>query len=125
MKKFLSFLVLTTTLLTACGERNATYDNFATCIADSGTEFFGAFWCPHCADQKELFSDSVDLLPYVECDANGKNSEYAYCKAEGVQSYPTWKFPDGTVQTGVLSLEELSEQTSCPLPDEESVLLKE
>lgn len=121
MRKFTVTLFAALFLLTAC-ERDTTYDNFATCIADSDTVFYGAFWCPHCADQKKLFGDSVDLLPYVECDPNGKDSQTQLCKEEGVESYPTWKFSDGTVKTGLVSLEDLSELTSCPLPGEESIM---
>jgi thiol-disulfide isomerase/thioredoxin len=40
------------------------YDEFATCIAGSGATFFGAFWCPHCLDQKRDFGRSAKLLPY-------------------------------------------------------------
>ncbi len=121
MRKFTVTLFATLLLLTAC-ERDTTYDNFATCIADSETVFYGAFWCPHCADQKALFGDSVDLLPYVECDPNGKDSQTQLCKEEGIEGYPTWKFPDGTVKSGLVSLEDLSDLTSCPLPGEESIM---
>lgn len=121
MKKLLSLLLLSFTLLAAC-ERDTTYDDFAQCLADSDAKFYGAFWCPHCADQKKLFGDSIDYVPYVECDPNGKNSQAELCQDEGVQSYPTWIFADGTTQSGVLSLEEISELSSCPLPGEESVM---
>ena len=124
MRKSFSLIALAALLLLGC-ERDTTYDNFATCLADSDVTFYGAFWCPHCADQKKLFGDSKDLLPYVECDPNGKNSQATVCKNEGVKSYPTWKFSDGTVKNGVVSLEDLSELSSCPLPGEESVMLKE
>lgn len=123
MRKF-SALFLASLLLLGC-ERDTTYDNFATCIADSGAEFYGAFWCPHCSDQKKLFSDSSDLLPYIECDVNGKDSQYELCKEEGIEGYPTWKFPDGTVKNGLVSLEDLSDLTSCPLPGEESIMVQD
>jgi len=121
MRKSFSLILLSGLLLLGCS-RDATYDNFATCIADSGAKFYGAFWCPHCAEQKELFGDSVDLLPYVECDPNGKNSQASVCNDEGVKSYPTWKFTDGTIKNGVTSLDDLSEASNCPLPGEESIM---
>jgi hypothetical protein len=86
MRKFIALLLLCLALL-GC-ERDGTYDVLAQCIADSGTKFYGAFWCSHCKEQKENFGDSVDLLPYVECDPNGKNSQANVCKAKGVESYP-------------------------------------
>lgn len=121
MRKSFSLIALTALLLLGC-ERDTTYDNFVTCLAEEEVKFYGAFWCPHCADQKKLFGDSEDLLPYVECDPNGKNSQASVCNDEDIKSYPTWKFSDGTVKNGVVSLEDLSELTSCPLPGEESVM---
>lgn len=119
--KFSMLLLSALLLLSAC-ERNTTYDNFVTCIADAEAEFYGAFWCPHCSDQKKLFGDSDDLLPYIECDANGKNPQAQLCKAEGIEGYPTWKFTNGTVRNGIVSLDDLSELTSCPLPGEEGIM---
>lgn len=114
MRKILSLLALAVLLL-GC-ERDTTYDAFATCIADSGAKFYGAFWCPHCQEQKKIFGDSKDLLPYVECDPNGKNPEVQLCKQKNVLNYPTWEFPDGSIETGEKTLEYLSQKTSCPLP---------
>lgn len=124
MKKsiFAPLAILALTLLTACGQRDTTNDAFAQCIADSGTKFYGAFWCPHCQDQKAEFGDSKSLLPYVECDPNGAGYDAVACKENDVTSYPTWVFGDGTKKTGVLTFDELSEATSCALPGEESVM---
>lgn len=123
MKK-LAFLLFSALLLTSCGQRDVSNDAFATCIANSGATFYGAFWCPHCQDQKKEFGDSKDLLPYVECDENGENPDPEACKANKVESYPTWVFADGIKKVGVQSFEELSAATSCPLPGQESVMLK-
>jgi thiol-disulfide isomerase/thioredoxin len=30
-------------------------DEFAECLKSKGAVFYGAFWCPHCQDQKKLF----------------------------------------------------------------------
>ena len=54
---------------------NGKYDAFAKCIANTTTTFYGAFWCPHCHDQKNEFGNSAQYLPYVECslpDASGQ-----------------------------------------------------
>lgn len=125
MKKLLSISMLLLTLGLAACERDISNDAFAQCIADSGAKFYGAFWCPHCADQKKEFGDSKDLLPYVECAAEGKNANVAACAAAGVDSYPTWIFADGTRVEGPQTFEELSEATACPLPGEESILLRD
>ena len=94
-------------------------DTFATCIKDSGASFYGAFWCPHCQNQKAMFGSSAKLLPYVECSTPDGKSQLPVCAEAGVKSYPTWKFGTSTVETGELSLERLSELTSCPLSPQE------
>src|SRR3989344_8083454 len=48
-------------------QRPARLDEFARCLKDRGAIFYGAFWCPHCQNQKTMFGRSSRLLPYVEC----------------------------------------------------------
>ena len=93
------------------------YDMFASCIAESGTTFYGAFWCPHCADQKELFGNSAALLPYVECSMPNGQAQTAICIEEEIQGYPTWEFPSGERVSRVMTLGELAEKTNCALPN--------
>ncbi len=88
------------------------YDAFAQCITDSGTKFYGAWWCPHCQNQKTMFGNSAKNLPYIECQTSDRKM-LQICTDEGIQSYPTWKFPDGSVETGELSIEELAAKTQC------------
>ncbi len=91
-------------------------DTFATCIKDSGSLFHGAFWCPHCQNQKSLFGSSAKLLPYIECSTPDGNGQLPVCENKGIKTYPTWYLPDGTIHEGELSLDELSKATNCPLP---------
>lgn len=91
-------------------------DALATCIKDSGALFYGAFWCPHCQNQKAMFGSSAKLLPYVECSTPDGKGQLPICTDAGVTGYPTWKFPDGTEKSGEVSLADLSTLTSCPLP---------
>jgi hypothetical protein len=92
---------------------------FAQCLKDSGAVFYGAFWCPHCNEQKELFGEAiVPLLPYVECSTPDSKSQYPICIEKGVKSYPTWIFADGSVLTGVQQFISLSEKTGCPVPNQ-------
>ncbi|MBU6501014.1 MAG: hypothetical protein KGJ89_02710 [Patescibacteria group bacterium] len=88
---------------------------FASCLKDKGVAFYGAFWCPHCAAQKKLFGNAVDLLPYVEC-SNPDESQTQICIDKGIQSYPTWVFPDGSRNTGETSLQTLADKSGCTLP---------
>jgi hypothetical protein len=70
------------------------YDGLAKALTDSGAKFYGAFWCPHCQDQKAEFGSSKKFLPYVEC-SNPDNSPTQVCTDSKIESYPTWKFKDG------------------------------
>lgn len=91
------------------------YDTFAQCISDSGAKFYGAFWCPHCIDQKALFEYSKKL-PYIECSTPDKQGQLQVCIDEKITGYPTWKFADGTIGNGNQTLEQLAEKTKCELP---------
>lgn len=92
------------------------YDQFATCLADSGATFYGAFWCPHCQEQKAMFGKSEKLLPYVECSQPSGQGQLQVCIDAQVKTYPTWDFADGTRLTGTQQFATLAEKTSCPLP---------
>jgi len=95
--------------------RPGQFDAFAECLGDRGVIFYGAFWCPHCQEQKALFGNSAKHLPYVECSTPNGQGQLQICIDEGVNSYPTWEFADGERVTGVLPLDVLSERTGCPL----------
>jgi thiol-disulfide isomerase/thioredoxin len=92
------------------------YDTFAQCLKDSGAIFYGAFWCPHCQDQKKEFGNSEKLLPYVECSTPDMKEQTAICKEKGVMSYPTWIFKDDSRLSGKVEWSVLAEKTSCALP---------
>ena len=68
---------------------------------------YGAFWCPHCADQKELFGKAVKYLPYVECDPDGEDPQPQLCRDKNIAGYPTWEI-DGEFYPGTRSLQELA-----------------
>ncbi len=91
-------------------------DQFATCLKDKGAVFYGAFWCPHCREQKAMFGRSVQFLPYVECSTPDGQGQLQTCTDKGVQSYPTWDFVNAERKVGTLSLEDLASTTQCQLP---------
>ena len=97
--------------------RVSKYDSFAMCLKDSGTKFYGAFWCPHCQNQKAMFGSAQQYLPYIECSSPDGQSQNETCNTAGVSSYPTWEFPNGMRLTGEISFEELAKQSSCVLPE--------
>lgn len=92
------------------------YDTFAQCLKDKGAVFYGAFWCPHCQNEKELFGSSERLLPYVECSTPDGQGQLPICQEKKIEGYPTWEFKDGSRQTGEVSLERLAQKTGCSLP---------
>ena len=92
-------------------------DSFAQCIADRGAIFWGAFWCPHCNDQKALFGRSAKLLPYKECSTPDGRGQTAECTEAGITGYPAWDIPGQERISGLIELSRLSELTSCPLPE--------
>ena len=93
------------------------HDMFARCLTDRGVKMYGAWWCPHCQDQKKLFAASFEYAPYVECGIKGAtHGQSQVCKDENVKHYPTWQFPPtGERVERIFSLEELSDRTGCPL----------
>lgn len=92
------------------------FDVFAHCLNNKGAKMYGAWWCPHCADEKELFGDAFHYVNYVECSPPGERTQNDACKQAQIKSYPTWQFADGSRTTGTQPLAELSKRTSCPLP---------
>ncbi len=91
-------------------------DDFAKCINDSGAKFYGAFWCPHCQDQKAMFGRSVQYLPYIECSTPDGQNALQVCVDANIKGYPTWEFKDGSRVEGLLELQNLAEKTGCSLP---------
>ncbi|MBI5798638.1 MAG: hypothetical protein HZB10_01775 [Candidatus Yonathbacteria bacterium] len=93
----------------------AALEEFAQCLTANGVKMYGAYWCPHCQNQKELFGDTFKYVTYIECASN-ENLEKKVCEKAGVERFPTWFFSDGSRIEGELSLDKLSEKTKCILP---------
>src|SRR5580700_5193490 len=94
------------------------HDAFAHCLSDRGVKMYGAWWCPHCQEQKEKFGASFEYAPYVECGIKGDVHGVAQvCKDDKISHYPTWQFPlTGERVERVFTLQELSDRTGCSLP---------
>lgn len=90
--------------------------NFTQCLKQKKALFYGAFWCPHCQATKTLFGKAESELPYIECSSTDGKSQLQICIDKKITGYPTWEFADGSRLTGELSLQTLSDKTSCPLP---------
>jgi len=76
---------------------------------------YGAYWCPHCEEQKALFGDAARDLPYVECDPNGVNARPDLCEKAGVKAFPTWTI-GGQRREGVQSLGALADASKFQPP---------
>src|ERR1700730_6501070 len=96
--------------------KNHRYEAFAKCLATHQARMYGLYWCPHCIEQKEMFGASIKYVPYVECAIKGSREMAPECKAAGAKNFPTWQLPGEPLREGVLSLEDLSGRTACPLP---------
>ncbi|MGB8700991.1 MAG: vitamin K epoxide reductase family protein, partial [Thermosynechococcaceae cyanobacterium] len=70
-------------------------------------KMYGAYWCPHCHDQKQLFGkEAFAKVNYIECDPKGPNPKPDLCKAAKVEGFPTWHVQKAVV-SGAQSLAEL------------------
>jgi hypothetical protein len=76
-------------------------------LTQMGARMYGAYWCPYCMRQQELFGSAFDQIDYVECDARGENPQPQLCIDAGIQGFPTWEV-NGELYPGLRSLEELA-----------------
>src|SRR5690606_3841830 len=73
--------------LEAEGEAAPDLVAFAQALTDAGVTFYGAAWCPVCLQQKELFGDGKEELPFVEV-TNPDRTSNAVGLAENITDYP-------------------------------------
>jgi hypothetical protein len=120
LRKVLTVLLIVAAFAAAyyLGRRKRTrrLDAFAQCLTAKQARMYGLSWCPHCAEQKEMFGSSFQYISYVECGTKGAHDEEASCVQAGIKHFPTWEFASGWRQEGTLSLQLLSEKTGCSLP---------
>ncbi len=77
-------------------------------LTEIGAKEYGAFWCPHCHDQKQLFGkQAFAIIDYVECDPKGKNPRPQLCEQAGIKGFPTWEI-NKTLYPGVQTLADLA-----------------
>lgn len=116
MKK-IGLLIVTVSLILLAGcsgeVKDGKYAQVAQCLTEKGVKFYGAYWCPHCAEQKKLFGSDIRYITYVECDPKGKDAKPEECKAAGVAKYPTWFFPGQGTVSGVMDPEALAKKANC------------
>jgi hypothetical protein len=79
-------------------------------LTQKGAKMYGAYTCPHCYEQKQLFGKQAwNSVTYVECAPDAKkNPQPQVCAKAGVTGYPTW-IVDGKLSPGVKKLAKLAE----------------
>ncbi len=109
-----SVLALVALFAVGCGTSQTQADialsyegQLAQHLSTTGSVMYGAYWCPHCADQKAIFGDAVNQITYIECAADGDNAQPQLCTNKGIKGYPTWEI-GGQLHPGVKSLQELA-----------------
>lgn len=120
-KKFTTVLVFAFFLFSGCttgapsgGESEETALKIAQCLKQKGVQMYGAYWCPHCAEQKRMFGKkATEEIPYNECDPKGENSVTNTCLELKIEKYPTWIFPNGSRIGGVVPLSDLAKRAGC------------
>jgi uncharacterized membrane protein len=89
-------------------------------LKQTGAKMYGAYWCPHCCEQKELFGkEAMKEFTYVECAEGGKDAQVEACKAIAPEiekqtgkgfGFPTWEI-NGKFYAGRQTLEELAQNS--------------
>ncbi|XP_061346082.1 thiol-disulfide oxidoreductase LTO1 isoform X2 [Gastrolobium bilobum] len=86
--------------------------SLARYLQSIGAKMYGAFWCSHCLEQKEMFGrEAAKQLDYVECFPEGYRTGTKMIKAcmdAKIEGFPTWII-NGQVLSGEQELSELSQ----------------
>lgn len=85
-----------------------------------GAKLYGAFWCSHCVDQKQMFGHEAEkLLNYVECYPDGVKQGTKMAKAcseVDLKYFPSWEI-NGQVFSGKKQFSELARLSGIKLED--------
>jgi uncharacterized membrane protein len=104
----------------APGPEDPTARALAEHLVKTGAKMYGAYWCPHCQQQKAIFGRSANRLPYIECSPGGQSAPQATeCRNEGIKTYPTWVI-NGQRTEEVMSLKELADKSGFNLSQSSS-----
>eukprot|EP00262_Sarcandra_glabra_P014549 TRINITY_DN427_c0_g1_i1.p1 TRINITY_DN427_c0_g1~~TRINITY_DN427_c0_g1_i1.p1 ORF type:complete len:355 (-),score=47.14 TRINITY_DN427_c0_g1_i1:552-1616(-) len=94
--------------------------SLANHLRSIGAKMYGAFWCSHCMEQKEMFGqEAAKILDYVECYPNGLKKGIPAakeCVDAGIDGFPTWVIKD-QVLNGEQELTELARVSGFVLED--------
>jgi glutaredoxin len=81
-------------------------------LKKTGAIVYGAYWCPHCYEQDQLFGKeaATTQLVKVECSEDGENTQRDRCKKAKITGFPTWIIK-GKKYPGVQTPEKLAKLT--------------
>jgi hypothetical protein len=81
-------------------------------LAKKDVRMYGAYWCPHCYEQQQLFGkEAWAIVKHVECAEDAQtNPQPKVCQKAGIKGFPTWKVR-GKLEPGVKKLAQLSKMT--------------
>jgi len=103
-------MLITLLLLVSCGNQEK---ELANCLTQKEVKMYGAFWCSHCAEQKQLFGSAFQNINYVECSLPDRSGQTQICKEKNITGYPTWELADGSRLEGVQPLGILAQRAGC------------
>ncbi|KAG0614156.1 hypothetical protein M758_6G155100 [Ceratodon purpureus] len=83
-----------------------------------GAKMYGAFWCSHCFEQKQMFGkEALKYIEYVECYPEGYRRGVKLapaCSAANIQGFPTWVI-NGQKYSGEQGFDKLAELSGLPV----------
>uniref|UniRef100_A0A1D1YIB1 ATP-dependent zinc metalloprotease FTSH 1, chloroplastic n=1 Tax=Anthurium amnicola TaxID=1678845 RepID=A0A1D1YIB1_9ARAE len=85
-----------------------------------GAKMYGAFWCSHCIEQKQMFGrEAMKIVDYVECfpDGFGRGRKMVkVCTDAGIEGFPTWLIRN-QVLSGEQELSDLAQASGFVVDD--------
>ena len=93
-------------------------DTFAKCLASKDVVVYGAYWCPHCQNQKKLFGERVPIC--AVCRSILRKRQNAPQRA--LMDIRLGYSRNGSRIAGEMSFQELSDKTVCPFASELTAL---
>jgi hypothetical protein len=85
-------------------------DNLAKCLTSKWIKLYGMAGCPYCKAQIELFGDDFQYINYINCSEDPN-----VCVEKWISGVPAWEFIDGSIKSGLHSLEDLADLVGCNL----------
>eukprot|EP00465_Bigelowiella_longifila_P009685 CAMPEP_0185270470 /NCGR_PEP_ID=MMETSP1359-20130426/42364_1 /TAXON_ID=552665 /ORGANISM="Bigelowiella longifila, Strain CCMP242" /LENGTH=247 /DNA_ID=CAMNT_0027862031 /DNA_START=136 /DNA_END=879 /DNA_ORIENTATION=+ len=78
----------------------------ASRLSKLGAVMYGAYWCPHCNSQKNMFGkEAMKKIKYIECAEDGKDTATKSSACTTLAGYPTWEI-DGAQFPGERTFDE-------------------